>query len=559
MTKMELSPYVTIRVMLGVSLFISVLTTVNLVRVTRRSPSFRIVPVTIAVAHKTTKTILVVETRDTSVVLPTLRSVLQQTSPEWTVTLIHPLRNHDHTHDELKALVAWNNRTLFVVPFDFQIGQHVHRDISALLMNPVLWQRIPADHVLVVQHDSVMCGDGIDAWLDYDYVGAAWSHRPDGLDVGNGGFSLRSRRFMEWCAANYTKHRNDPEDVFYANCVAEHGRVPTKKLASGFSMEAVWHPAPMALHKFWWAQILATSKKTKAEVKAAVCAHCPAVASVPGVGVTCSPPPRTVEWTCHARDQQSGTFKQLRYAMESLQYAVKNRIHWKPSMLGSSIHSDCEVEFGSIVDLMELRRAFQDTILDTSIPTTPVTIDCGPSTRTCVHDPKVWSNILQTVRPSAPLRRIVAQIVGAMPRFVCLHARIEKDFESMFKNSPRFKTVDQLRHMMKAYDFGDVDTLYVAGGDFDRTRWNAIGFGSVVSKNYTATKSLEGAMVDMEVCKRAAIHVGTGGSIWDEWLHEWRHVNRMPTLMYAADREVTRLEQFVGANDASHLGRRRII
>lgn len=55
-------------------------------------------------------------------------------------------------------------------------------------------------YVLVVQWDSfILDGQLWDpAFLDYDYIGAPWTHRP--VAVGNGGFSLRSRRLVEMLA-----------------------------------------------------------------------------------------------------------------------------------------------------------------------------------------------------------------------------------------------------------------------------------------------------------------------------------------------------------------------
>jgi hypothetical protein len=51
-----------------------------------------------------------------------------------------------------------------------------------------------ADHILIIQHDGFIlnpCTWRAD-FLDYDYIGAPWA---DGA-VGNGGFSLRSRRLL---------------------------------------------------------------------------------------------------------------------------------------------------------------------------------------------------------------------------------------------------------------------------------------------------------------------------------------------------------------------------
>lgn len=60
---------------------------------------------------------------------------------------------------------------------------------------------VATSHCLLVQWD----GHLLDArrwnpvFLEYDYVGASWPQFDDHYDVGNGGFSLRSRRLMDLC------------------------------------------------------------------------------------------------------------------------------------------------------------------------------------------------------------------------------------------------------------------------------------------------------------------------------------------------------------------------
>lgn len=61
---------------------------------------------------------------------------------------------------------------------------------------------IRTSHALCVQWDGFVL-DGSNwnpAFLDYDYIGAPWPHFQDGHNVGNGGFSLRSRRLLDACA-----------------------------------------------------------------------------------------------------------------------------------------------------------------------------------------------------------------------------------------------------------------------------------------------------------------------------------------------------------------------
>jgi hypothetical protein len=74
------------------------------------------------------------------------------------------------------------------------------RDYSRFMLSD-LAGHISTSHALCVQWDGFVL-DG-NAWephfLDYDYIGAVWPHFSDGQNVGNGGFSLRSRRLLEQC------------------------------------------------------------------------------------------------------------------------------------------------------------------------------------------------------------------------------------------------------------------------------------------------------------------------------------------------------------------------
>jgi hypothetical protein len=67
-----------------------------------------------------------------------------------------------------------------------------------------LKEYIDTEHVLIVQHDGyVLRPESWDpTFLNYDYIGAPWPagmhHTPEGVEVrvGNGGFSLRSKRML---------------------------------------------------------------------------------------------------------------------------------------------------------------------------------------------------------------------------------------------------------------------------------------------------------------------------------------------------------------------------
>src|SRR5690348_5786393 len=73
------------------------------------------------------------------------------------------------------------------------------RDAYSRFVLTSLLEHIDTSYVLLVQWD----GYAVDAaawrseFLGCDYIGAKWFWAPEGQRVGNGGFSLRSRRLLE--------------------------------------------------------------------------------------------------------------------------------------------------------------------------------------------------------------------------------------------------------------------------------------------------------------------------------------------------------------------------
>jgi tetratricopeptide (TPR) repeat protein len=112
---------------------------------------------------------------------------------------------------------------------------------------------VATSHVLLVQWDGYVLHP--DAWdprfLDCDYLGARWFWHTDGMDVGNGGFSLRSRRLID-ALADPRIDGDAAEDELIARAFRpllerEYGiRFGTAPMAERFSFEV----APVATHTF---------------------------------------------------------------------------------------------------------------------------------------------------------------------------------------------------------------------------------------------------------------------------------------------------------------------
>lgn len=108
---------------------------------------------------------------------------------------------------------------------------------------------IRSSHCLIVQWDGFV----IDtphwdpAFLEFDYIGARWPQFHDGRDVGNGGFSLRSRKLLELCS-HPDFVLSHPEDV--AICRINRDRLENRHairyadaaVADRFAFERI-HPA----------------------------------------------------------------------------------------------------------------------------------------------------------------------------------------------------------------------------------------------------------------------------------------------------------------------------
>jgi hypothetical protein len=125
-------------------------------------------------------------------------------------------------------------------------------EYNALLKSKAFWNQVPFSKVLIFQTDSIILSkdrNAICQYFKYPYIGAPWR---DGR-VGNGGFSLRDKKFC----LNVIKHKkmsNINEDVWFSSVMYD----PKHKLmqcpsnvAKAFSVETVYYPTPFAIHNCW--------------------------------------------------------------------------------------------------------------------------------------------------------------------------------------------------------------------------------------------------------------------------------------------------------------------
>ena len=105
---------------------------------------------------------------------------------------------------------------------------------------------IDTEFAMVIQWDGFVLNPW--AWnagfLDYDYIGAAWWY-DDAYNVGNGGFSIRSKKLLEMTAMDDNLEIFHPEDDVicrtYGQYFKDKGiKFADVKLAQKFSVERNW-------------------------------------------------------------------------------------------------------------------------------------------------------------------------------------------------------------------------------------------------------------------------------------------------------------------------------
>lgn len=110
---------------------------------------------------------------------------------------------------------------------------------------------VKTDYCLVFQWDGYPIN--VDAWnpewFKYDYIGAPWLLQPWVMNktVGNGGFSLRSKRFIEQTAKT-EYDGNEAEDVFFCRTSPVDCRFAPVGVAYYFSVEDMPYKGQFGFH-----------------------------------------------------------------------------------------------------------------------------------------------------------------------------------------------------------------------------------------------------------------------------------------------------------------------
>jgi hypothetical protein len=168
-----------------------------------------------------------------------------------TDTVLYIVHGNDN-EEFVKSIIddSWSNVILLKIP----VSNLTRDDYNLLLTNGQFWKYFKTEYVLIFQSDTFIRKQISDLFFLYDYVGAPWYWKPNGIQrsVGNGGFSLRKTSVMKDICNKYKfdKETEEGEDVYFCRYV-EVDYVPPPNLASIFAVEHIFYSDSIGLHQVW--------------------------------------------------------------------------------------------------------------------------------------------------------------------------------------------------------------------------------------------------------------------------------------------------------------------
>jgi hypothetical protein len=199
--------------------------------------------------HPRDKCAVIVEARPHPHLGYVMRNVMHFLDDSWGLCVVHGGENRTFVEELVRG---WGD----VMLIDAGVASIDTEGFNELLTRPSFWEQLPSETILMFQTDSILRRRGIDAFLEFDYVGAPWMHallsRDDTGPVGNGGLSLRKKRAMLEILARHEREPDLQEDQYFSRWLYRDGyRMPSLTTASLFSTETIFQPESLGLHKAW--------------------------------------------------------------------------------------------------------------------------------------------------------------------------------------------------------------------------------------------------------------------------------------------------------------------
>ena len=191
-----------------------------------------------------------------------VKNVLKHLGESWSLHVFHSAENDSFVKTSIASIEGVKYSVLSSI---VEVN-----DYNQLLKTKEFWNGIQGEKILIFQSDSLMLTTNITSFTKFDYIGAPWHLQNERWEliqslglvdgVGNGGFSLRSRRAMIEISSKFGPNSpvSEQEDVFFASYAKKLGyRVADRASAYSFCHEVPctdlkFDGFPMAIHAAWY-------------------------------------------------------------------------------------------------------------------------------------------------------------------------------------------------------------------------------------------------------------------------------------------------------------------
>ena len=178
-----------------------------------------------------------------------IRNNILKLGNEWSYTIVCGKVNHDWVVELCKSI----SHSIRIIKLDYD--NVLPKVYSTILTTPSFWESLKGQKILIHQEDSLIFKDNIKDFITWDYIGAPWkkSDKVNTRNVGNGGFSLRSKATMLQILNRKKMANVHPEDVFFTTSMIYYrlGKIADYDTASNFSSENVFNKNSFGGHCFW--------------------------------------------------------------------------------------------------------------------------------------------------------------------------------------------------------------------------------------------------------------------------------------------------------------------
>lgn len=198
-----------------------------------------------------------------------IRNAINKLPKDWAHTIVCGTGNYEFIKTMCDDMCDDISANINIVKYEYDnldVSQY-----STLLASKEFWNNLVGEKILLYQEDSCIFGTNIDDYLEYDYIGAPWllTQNDNKKQVGNGGFSLRSKSVMlkvidtiSITDTEYNSHTVQymknakliipPEDVYFSKNIIDFnlGVVADHNIAQTFSVERIPNDKPFGGHNF---------------------------------------------------------------------------------------------------------------------------------------------------------------------------------------------------------------------------------------------------------------------------------------------------------------------